>query len=307
MRFFGNRGVIAVCRAAMAGVCLVALDCSKTQDTTPESRLFGQPPIFDSVNVTVNGASTVQCDLTKPVQALLCASGIQPTDYSFNGGGGLTETVTYTEVDFDIIAHDPQDTPTKSDILLVTSSFVAPDITTGSPEEISLLVLDDGSTNQFNYSQSYVFLPLDESCTTDPCSCSGAATEIKLSTNDAVANDKHYTRHFAFTTNGGPGGTLIDASALGLVQDCVAMARGQFPFAGRDSSGLTYTFKIEAVDRSGNIATWPQKPSALIQPPTWRTSDECASCILSHADASCHNKIGLIGPSFPNGVCNAIF
>src|SRR6266436_1285434 len=90
--------------AVLSVAVLSALSCSKTQDTAPERRLFGDPPLIRSVNFDhiddtgneVPGFGTkafIMCDFTEIVvrQACFLAQLVGPgADLQAIAGGGWT-------------------------------------------------------------------------------------------------------------------------------------------------------------------------------------------------------------------------
>lgn len=284
--------------AAALVIALGMLGCSKTQDTAPETRIFGDPPVIGGVTLNVTTA-TASCDITTAVAGYLCLGGAgRPGYYEFSPGPTIEVTVGYTQFEFLVQATDPQSTPSQSDILLVTASFQSPS-NEGAIEETSLLLLDDGGTLKFPWKQSVE--PRDD-CTLSPeCICNAA--EYDLTTNDSLEADNVFTRGFAFLAPG----SGIPANAFGVIESCVAKDRHQAPFSAGKFIGTTLEFKLEAIDRSGNDTVWPDRPEGPVAPITYScVGDPCACCIVTDPDPLSHcgqltGMIALAGGDWPEG------
>src|SRR6185295_2516 len=89
----------------------------------------------------------------------------------------------------------------------------------------------------------------------------------------------------------------------GYLLDCVARDTGDTPILA--SRGDVYNFKVEAVDRQGNLATWPVKLPAVVGSSTFSCNgDPCACCVKLQSDFSvCSQLDGVFTPDFPNGLC----
>jgi len=295
---------------------LTFLSCSKTADTAPERRIFGSPPTIETIDPNFSNPQTpVDCDFTDIVNALLCQNGI--LDAQPQTGRGWTKAVdqdgntivvfsdvpttvpgtfiegTYTELSFRAKVTDPETTAQQNNILLVSASFVPPDSTT----ETTLVLFDDGSTIDFPFEQRAL---VGEDCDVDIpnniCTCGGAIYKIK--SGDLAKGDNLYTRKFAFA----------DKNASGFLNDCVMRSKKEIPVSA--DVGATLQFKIEAVDRQGNLSTWPTKLSATVGAGTFLCNGDSCGCCLLHAfsqlaDISqCHGLDGMISPSrAPDGVC----
>src|SRR6185436_19512662 len=120
----------------------VTLNCSKTQDTAPERRIFGEPPTIQSVEPDyVEPQKHAECDFTDVVFALFCQSGIVDVEAQTGFGwtviqNGDTRTIKhedvestdpgiiitgkYTELNFKVHVVDPNSTPGNNNILLVS-------------------------------------------------------------------------------------------------------------------------------------------------------------------------------------------
>jgi len=321
-------------RIKAAGLlCLAATTfaCSKTQDTAPERRIFGSPPSIESVQVIDIPSSPATCDWTEMAKHMLtCDFGFDPALIPFPFPT-ITVTASYNEVIFQVQATDPESTPSQTDILLVTASYITNQ--GGQPQEVSLVILDDGGTNQFDFLQKADFY--GEACTvldptlcndfvcnedldfdgqpdqlrTETCCCTFCTPKTyKLDSNDAAMGDGLYTRGFAFKLLSG-GGVPAGARAAGLVDDCLVSQKRQAPAESTNLAGAPVSFKIEAVDRSGNISTWPLNPEVSIQPTSLTCAgDMCACCILTTSNfANCRGLPGLmgqLGSGYEGGLCN---
>jgi len=269
--------------------------CSKTQDTAPESRIFGSPPIIESVTVT-GGQDTINCDLTEMIQGWICSNiFLTPAQYQLSPSGRVFVDVTYNKIDVTARIVDPEDTPTTSDILLATTSYENPIVQGQTPEEISLVMFDDGGANTFLYEQKN---DKGEDCVIDATQCGCNHAQYNLTTDDVTKNDHIFTRGFAFITPG-PG---LDSSALSLASDCVARLNKRYPDPSSKFKEAGYPpipLKIEAVDHEGNLAAWPTQPTAdsapsvLVPDPM---NDQCAFCLITSSDpiSECRGKPGMI-------------
>jgi hypothetical protein len=121
------------------GICLSG--CSKTQDTAPATRVFGSPPVIESVNLA-SGGTTGQaiCDYGPVIKNAFCADGEQFAEPF----PAILVTVNYTEATFSVKVSDPESTASNSDILLVSASYQTTKDST--PTEVSLVMLDDGGS-----------------------------------------------------------------------------------------------------------------------------------------------------------------
>jgi hypothetical protein len=283
--------------------------CSKTQDTAPETRIFGSPPIINSVSLNATGAGTATCDFTLPLQGFLCTAGGYPPSV-FVSFPTVSVVVTYTEAAFSVNVTDAESKPTASDILLVSASYKT---TAGTkPTEISLVILDDGSSNKFAYNQVGT---VAEDCSSGACACRGAV--YQLTSNDVTAGDNVFTRGFAVVSNNivltSPTGFAVGATDV--ARNCIANGNKQFPAFVDLKSGGIIPFKIEAVDKEGNLTTWPSQPTVTLDQTKFTCSasdgDDCACCLLlASVPTDCHGRAGLIGvpgSGFENGLCKDIF
>jgi hypothetical protein len=299
---------------ALIAVALLFGACSKTQDTAPETRLFGAPPVIQNATlVQSSSVGTATCDITDAFKGFLCMAGFPINTLNIQP---LSVTVHYSEAQISVHATDPDSVPGgQNDILLVSASYQSSN--QGSvPVESSLVVLDDGSTNQFNYKQ-VTFEVLQACQAADPILCgdpsvSCGPAEFKLTSNDTVLNDDTWTRGFALvagtqdTLLTSPAGINVGSKST-IASDCIAKVKGQFPAIAAVPVGSDVKFKIEVVDRAGNLTQWPQPLTTTFGKTTWDCGpDICACCVLLSSDpgTDCHNKPGLVSPpTYPNGLC----
>ncbi len=309
--------------SALVSIALLAvLACSKTADTAPERRIFGSPPTIQSVepNIYDQQATAGPCDFSAvAISLLISAASIcdaQPqvgrgwnpsTDaqghriilYSDvpTAAPGVFLNGTYTEVSFVAKVTDPESTAQQSNILLVSASY-AP---LQSPYEDTLVLFDDGSQINFSFPQRAIVR--EGSCTfnipppDDPCSCSIA--EYTIHSGDHGKGDGFYARKLAFA----------DQNTSSFLLDCI-MSSKQETLITKFPTGTLMQFKIEAVDRQGNLATWPTKPQAVVGPGSFTCTGDSCGCCLFYANSQladiteCHGVDGMISPSAaPNGVC----
>jgi hypothetical protein len=312
--------------AALSAAVLAALSCSKTSDTAPERRVFGDPPTIQSVDYVFNAASSVTCDISVLVANIICdQSGKTVFDVEFlTGSGWNTKEVnghqevffapapspgpgvfiqgTYSEAIFRAKVTDPQSVPNgKTDVLLVSSSFEQPE----SKSETSLVLFDDGSSNLFPNPQR---LGLPEKCSLDPvnqvCQCDPATFDVV--SGDETPNDGWFVRHFA----------IPNRTTSGFLLDCIMRAH-QENVAFPAPPGTPFQFQIEAVDREGNLTKWPTKLNGTTGTDTFVCNgDPCACCYLYSASgqgvdqSQCRGTDGrgldgMISPSlFPDGFCH---
>lgn len=287
----GMRTPAALALVLAAGV----LGCSKTQDTAPATRIFGDPPKIGAVNFQAT-TQNFNCDITVTTEGFLCQFGGVPLgSYRFSPGPTVNVDIGYTQFQFEVQVTDPQSTAAQNDILLVTASFQTPP-GQGQAEETSLLLLDDGSDFHFPWSQTQE--PLDICpVLTPPCTC--LAGRYNLTSNDVTAGDNTYTRGFGFIT----AGATIPPNGGRFVESCIAKVRHQAPFSASSYVGSDVPFKIEATDREGSITEWPDKPVGHVDATTWACNgDPCACCLATIPDVSaCKGKDGLIATTASAG------
>jgi hypothetical protein len=285
--------------------------CSKTQDTAPDRRVFGSPPTIQSVETDnppwFDPKKPISCDFTQVIEAMICFLG-GPSDLQAIKGGGWTNGVidpvdsaeagvfiegTYGEAIFRVRASDPDSTPAQNNILLVSSSFKEIESNT----EVSLVVFDDGSFNKFKNTQRKG--PPGEDCkinTDGTCTCDLGVYEV--SSGDQTANDGLFTRKVG----------MYDARTQAFLLDCIL--REAHETLVIIPAGSTVNFRIEAVDRQGNVATFPDNLTAVTDSSISAfkcNGDPCGCCILQNngLPQECHQLAGMVGPSYPDGLCKA--
>lgn len=305
-----------------ASVALIAIglllgSCSKTQDTAPETRLFGSAPVIQNAHLIQNpGVGEATCDVTNIIKGILCENGFAPSTFQFPDP--IVVNVHYTEAEISVQVTDP-DTKVggQNDILLVAASYQSCS-DCNPPVESSLVVLDDGaggsgaSTNQFSYQQR---ADIREACNPDPNLCAdpqgvacGTANYL-LNSNDQVLNDNTWTRGFALmsgdTVLTSPPGITVDGSKQVLAGDCVAQVKHQYPVLAVVPVGSPVNFKVEAVDRAGNLTAWPQPLGVTFDRTLFDCGpDACACCVmLTNDPTQCKGRPGLVSPGTPNGLC----
>jgi len=303
---------------------LAALSCSKTEDTAPERRLFGDPPIIKSVSLEhtddtgheVPGFGTktfIKCDFTEIVVRNICKDlHVEPQPIA--GGGWTYDTTTgkgsvgdnptmdpglfiqgtYGEAIFKVSVTDPNSTTTQNNLLLVGASYQPPD----SKTETTLVLFDDGGFSKFKNTQQNP--TSGENCvvnTDGTCSCTLATWDV--TSGDATLKDNLWTRRMAF----------VNSEAQPYLKDCIMRDRNE-TLTGAPP-GTSFTFKIEAVDRQGNLTAWPSKLVGVTDSNLGQfacNGDPCGCCILwtgSQDDPRCNHLPGMVHPFFPDGLCIA--
>ena len=304
---------------------LAVLSCSKTQDTAPERRIFGSPPTIQSVDpVFYEPESFAQCNFTDIVIALFCQSGFLDTEPQTGNGwtvaanpdgtdrhivysdvpsaaAGVFIEGTYSKLTFKVKATDPESTAQQSNILLVSSSYVQSGGGSGSLNENSLVLFDDGSETEFAFQQkTNVFEDCNVDIVNGICECRPAVYNIK--SGDLDKGDDQFTRKFAITKG----------SASPFLLDCIMRSENVVGVIGEE--GNRFDFKIEAVDRQGNLAAWPDTLTAVAGKGSFVCNGDSCGCCMLHtfspglADISeCTDLPGMVSPStFPNGFCRDI-
>lgn len=313
---------------ALSAAALAALSCSKTQDTAPERRIFGDPPSIEAVEHTFSSQAEARCDFTEIVFNLFCDSQVSDVEPQTGRGWTVkfspdkkTRTIvfsdvpstepgvfiegTYSQVVFKARVTDPNTVPGgQNNVLLVSSSFVNPVDPQAEDDgalrtETSLVLFDDGSVNEFEIPQRAI--GVGEECEIDLvnliCTCTGARYRIK--SGDEVRGDNVWTRAQAFS----------NPNSSGFFHDCIMRANHQTPIFAPANS--TIEFKLEAVDRQGNLATWPEKIPVVTSTDTFVCNGDSCGCCMLHTfspgladQCECEGLPGMISPSVsPNGFC----
>lgn len=298
-------------------VAIATLSCSKTQDTAPERRVFGDPPVIETVEPNFFDAQKhISCDFTSVMEGYFCqfpefASGVEfvagpgwQLTEPHDSGPMSSEPGVFIEGDFGEITlkvkvTDPNSPPPpgQTNVLLVSASY--PDTDPANKTETSLVLFDDGSFNKFKFPQKGS--RGGEDCTVvegQACpTCGGAKYDV--SSGDSTSGDGTFTRRLAL-----PDKRSLPPPADDYLQDCILRTTGDTPMLS--SQGDVYDFKIEAVDRQGNLATWPTRLKATIGTSNFVCSgDPCACCFMQSNEptAQCACLEGVISPAFPTGYC----
>src|SRR5262245_49483482 len=299
-------------------VAIASLSCSKTQDTAPERRVFGDPPVIETVEPNFfDSQGHVECDFSEIMQGYFSPFfGVPCSDVTFVAGNGwqLAEPHDsgplspgpgvfiegqFGEITLKVKVSDPNSPPPpgQTNILLVSASYPDPD--PANKTESSLVLFDDGSFNKFKFPQKIT--TFGEACSTDvvtgACVCAG--TKFDVVSGDQTGADGTFTRKLAL-----PDKRSLPPTAAGFLQDCIMRSTGDTPILA--SQGDVYDFKIEAVDRQGNLTTWPTRLKAVIGTSNFACSgDPCACCFLQSNDpiSQCKNLEGVLSPLFPDGYC----
>src|SRR5262249_20886220 len=167
---------------------------------------------------------------------------LDATSYTFGGSGTFDVEAGYAETIVKARVQDPEDTPAKSDILLVTVSYS--DQSTPTPNEYSLILFDDGSKMTFPYKETWQNGVLED-CTVDaPNGIYECKEDIHLflTSNDQSELDHTFTRGFAFTM---PGSEVYAGSGGALLSDCLVKANHQYPTIGTLLPNHTLSPKIQ--------------------------------------------------------------
>jgi hypothetical protein len=251
-----------------------------------ERRIFGSPPTIEGVSFEANPQQAIRCDFANVVEGYLCDLGLP----GIKADPGVFIDGTFTHVRFEARVTDPDSTPAQSNVLLTSASFINPD----TQMETTLVLFDDGSFNVFPRLQKG---NLPEDCTDEGfgvCTCNPKTYGVR--SGDSLANDTVFTRDLAF----------LDRSFVpsGLLQDCILQQYRDVPIDF--VTGSTLEFRVEAVDRQGNLAAWPSRTSVTVGAGSYSCNgDECGCCLLTSGDPTteCKGKPGMISVDFPSGIC----
>jgi len=287
--------------AATLSLLLLSLGCSKTEDVAPEKKIFGDPPTIESVNFDVQDQFHFICNFTEIAVRRFCSeTGV--TDLQADPLGVVIEG-TYTRLFVTARVTDrnttlnPDGSINRSDLLLVSASFTERDRPKPKPET-TLVLFDDGSENTFPQNQKKD--GVGEECIVDEatgkCSCSGKI--YQLTSNDMTKNDSTFTRGFAF----------IGQGTNPFLQDCIMKEEHEAPFPV--APGTVFEFRIDAVDKAGNLATWGDRPTVRSGQDSFLcTGDECGCCLLTSSNPAveCKGKPGMPSVDYPAGICVSLF
>lgn len=290
----------AAVQVVLVATVLVASGCSKTEDVAPEKKVFGNSPRVDSFTLLAMTEETVTCDLTQLMRNRLCYQELV-------GAQEMAPIVIsghYTKVFLEARVEDPDSTPQESDLLLVAGSY----INVGDPgkNEKLILLFDDGGPTIKLEPQKDMVNGLN--CTSEPdpetgfCKCQ--AKTFELNSGDPVARDNIFTRGFA----------IIDAGTPPDLLDCLHDANRQ-SLQIITPPGSTLEFRLDAVDRRGNVDTFPVKKTLVTgdfndeNPRLICTGDPCGCCLFEHPQTytlECGGIEGMRGPPgsfFESGAC----
>lgn len=295
-------------------VAIATLSCSKTQDTAPERRVFGDPPQIETVEPNFfDTEHHLECDFTTVMKSFFCQ--FFGNDITFlpgpgwqvqvphDGGpvsaeGGVFLDTVFSEVSFKVKVSDPNSSTGQSNILLVSASYQDPD--PANKTESSLVLFDDGSFNKFKFPQKSNLV--GEFCIDDAfgnCSCFLAKYDVV--SGDDTSGDGTFSRKIAL-----PDKRSLAPPADAYLQDCIMRGTGDTPILS--TQGDIFEFKIEAVDRQGNLATWPVKLKAVVGTSSFACSgDPCACCFMQTSEPNpvCSGLDGVVTPGFPDGFCKS--
>jgi hypothetical protein len=289
-------------------ILLPLLACSKTEDVAPEKRIFGAPPVIETVDVDVHPQFGFECDFSEIMETKLCAE-TQATD--IEAFPNILIRGSYTRLFITARVTDPNTTfdtdgnIDRSDLLLVAASYTEVDTQTKPKPETTLVLFDDGSeTTGFTRRQRS---STGEDCTIDPnVGCTCQARIYQLTSRDEEKNDSRFTRGFGFVGQG----------AAPYVEDCI-MQSEQLAYSFTPPNNR-FEFRIDAVDKSGNLTTWGERPIITTGEDTFTcTGDECGCCLFISSNpcappdpekkwerGGCIYLEGMVSPSsFPNGIC----
>ncbi len=269
--------------------------CSKTDDQPGVRQIFGASPVITADPIVTSNETQLDCDVINPNLF------IAQRDFPFLDQNqvaadfaDLKMGMIYTELELLVEVADEDDDqaiPGVEDILAVTATYVPP----GQPDhegappkaEHSLVLFDDGSQNKFSFTQiGTVDLICDEG---PPLTCRKISGFI-LASNDMTANDSIFTRRIAtFDLN------LENLDTLLFLQDCLALTKKQIIL--NVESGESFDFRLDVVDRAGNITTWPTPLPAIAQPSIFSCSgDECLCCLSVNSQfTNCSGLAGFAG------------
>src|SRR5437773_771289 len=157
---------------------------------------------------------------------------------------------TYGEAIFRVSVTDPNSTIAQNNLLLVGASYQPPD----SKTETTLVLFDDGHLIRFPHAQAFGG-GQGLNCTEvdGVCACADAVWDV--TSGDTAVKDDEWTRKIAF----------VNANTHEFLQDCIMRDRHE-TLSVPTAPNTTLTFKIEAVDRQGNLATWPSKLVGVTDP-----------------------------------------
>jgi hypothetical protein len=288
----------AFARALLVLAAVGASACSKTEDTAPERRVFGEPPRVETFEAVATTRDVVTCDIGESIRLQLCAFGIIIDRPEIEISGPYTSLVLQARV------VDPDSTAERTDLLLVAASYATP-----SNEEHTLVMFDDGGATQFliaSKDTNDLSGGGGKACTQNPdtqvCTCQ--RQDFAVNSNDPTALDSVFTRAIG----------IVDSGTPGVLNDCIAEKTERLPVIL--DAGTTYSFRLDAIDRRGNLDTFPERHSITTgnfndEPSRVTCSgDECGCCLVTSQNRpECNGKPGLTGPpgsGYEDGVCRTL-
>jgi hypothetical protein len=278
-------------------VAVSVAGCSKTEDIAPERKVFGEPPRIESFEIEFKPEATVSCDVTEILLGQLCVLGVPGAQAT----APIEVSGPYSSALMRARVVDPESTPERTNLLLVAASYRVPD----SMEENTFVLLDDATVFQ-RPQQDERLGGKDCGESEGVCVCQPKIYDVDV--NDEVAGDQTFTRGLAIVESGTPA----------ILLDCILDQLRRDPVFGIPP-GATLSFRLDAIDRQGNLDTFPEERTITVGDFTGQeirltcTGDECGCCIYTHPGdypQVCIGKPGLIGPpgsGFENGICVDLF
>lgn len=254
-----------VLAAATAAGLMVLTGCSKSEDVPVGVTLFGSPPQITQVSVTPleEQSTSYSCDFTDIMKGFLCQNG-----YNVQESAPIILSGKYTQVIFRVTVEDPEGI---DNVLFAGASYNKPD----GKLESTLVLFNDGSENQFEQGQYDQLSGIGQNCVLTPDTCSCAGKIYKVTSNDVQKSDHVFTRAMAYLPNGIPD----------IARDCIMSSRQQVVSAF--TAGTNLSFRIDVVDRDGNLDTWDTKPTVQIADTESSalacSGDECGCCIFRYS------------------------
>jgi hypothetical protein len=255
-----------------------------------EAGYYGPPPEIHSVSTQLF-RDKVQCDVTETLVAQICTLGVP-------GVVPTAPIVLDSTYDMLVVAADvtDRDSTTEHNDIVEVRADLAPFADLFVAYRIPLL--DDGSsTVETQLQRSDLWGGKD--CDYDPiiglCEC-GLARYPTYS-GDSSSDDGRYTREMGLFSNATPSETV----------DCFLEARSRTPLVGLDD-GAPAEVRLRAVDRQGNVTTWPDTFELTTGAGSLACSgDECGCCLILNPYfflEFCRGKPGMTSPDIPQGLCN---
>jgi hypothetical protein len=251
---------------------------------------YGPPPEMRSVSTQLF-ADQIQCDVTETFVAQLCTLG-------FPGLVPTAPIVIESTYDMLVLSADVTDrdsTAGHNDIAEVRVEF-APLV---NPANVSQVLLPDDGSSTFELVRQKAITWGGKDCRYDPviglCECRLA--HYPTYSGDSSSGDGRYTLEMGLFGGATPREAI----------DCFLVARSRAPFE-RLPRDAPVEVRLSAVDRQGNVTTWPEPFELTIGGGSHTCSgDECGCCLVLNPDfiyQDCSGKPGLPLPGFPQGLCN---